>query len=138
ADATFGLPLVRMLAEDLEIIPRLVALRSGQVGTAELLTAELADLGLNPEVILPCDVFRAREAVKRTPVDMLFGSNIERHAEAGLNVPFIFRVVAPLAQSRMTDRAYFGYTGMLNIIEAIQNDYIERYRSKTLRYQARW
>ena len=38
----------------------------------------------------------------------------------------------------MIDRAYFGYTGMLNLIETMQNDWLDRYRSKERRYKARW
>lgn len=138
ADATIGIPLVRMLTEDLEIIPRLIALRSGQAGTPELLSRELSDLDLDPQIIYNCDVYRAKMAIADLHPDMVFGSNIERHAVAELDIPFVFRLVSPISQFRMLDRAYFGYVGMLNLIEAVQNDYMDRYRSKTLRYQARW
>ena len=127
-----------MLAEDLEIIPCLIALRSGQAGTVELLSRELSDLDLDPQIIYNCDVYRAKMAIADLHPDMVFGSNIERHAVAELDIPFVFRLVAPVSQFRMLDRAYFGYVGMLNLIEAVQNDYLDRYRSKTLRYQARW
>jgi nitrogenase molybdenum-iron protein alpha/beta subunit len=38
----------------------------------------------------------------------------------------------------MIDRAYWGYVGMLNLIEFMQNDWRDRYRSKHRRYRARW
>jgi nitrogenase molybdenum-iron protein alpha/beta subunit len=38
----------------------------------------------------------------------------------------------------MVDREYLGYTGMLNIIETLQNDRLDRYRSKGRRYKAKW
>jgi nitrogenase molybdenum-iron protein alpha/beta subunit len=38
----------------------------------------------------------------------------------------------------MTDRAYMGYTGMLNLIEEMQNERTEAWRSKHRRYRARW
>jgi nitrogenase molybdenum-iron protein alpha/beta subunit len=138
ADATIGIPLVRMLTEDLEIIPQVVALRSGQAGTPQLLARELSELDLHPQVIYNCDVYHARTALAEAHPDMVFGSNIEKHAVEGLDIPFVFRLVAPVSQFRMLDRAYFGYVGMLNLIEAVQNDYLDRYRSKSLRYQARW
>jgi nitrogenase molybdenum-iron protein alpha/beta subunit len=70
--------------------------------------------------------------------EMVFGSNIERHAVEELGIPFVLRLVDPISRFRMTDREYFGYTGMLNLIECIQNDWLDRYRSKTRRYRARW
>jgi hypothetical protein len=38
----------------------------------------------------------------------------------------------------MIDRAYWGYVGALNLIECIQNERWDRYRSKRRRYRARW
>ena len=69
---------------------------------------------------------------------MVIGSNVERHAVRDMGIPFVFRLVNPISRFRLTDRAYFGYTGMLNMIESIQNDWLDRYRSKTRRYRARW
>jgi nitrogenase molybdenum-iron protein alpha/beta subunit len=69
---------------------------------------------------------------------MVLASNIERHAAEGLNIPFVCRLVNPISQVRMVDRAYFGYVGMLNLLESIQNERLDRYRSKQRRYRARW
>jgi nitrogenase molybdenum-iron protein alpha/beta subunit len=69
---------------------------------------------------------------------MVLGSNIERHAVEELGIPFVFRLVNPVSEFRLVDRAYLGYTGMLNLIEAMQNDWLDRYRSKQRRYKARW
>jgi len=68
----------------------------------------------------------------------VFGSNIERHAVEELDIPFVFRLSNPIARFRTVDREYFGYTGMLNLIESIQNDWQDRYRSDRRRYRARW
>jgi len=138
ADATVGIPLVRFVTEDLEMIPELVCLRSGQPDTGGLLERELADLSLTPRVIQPVDVYQARAALGEVRPEMVLGSNIERHAAEGLGLPYVFRVVNPVARFRLTDRAYFGYTGMLNLIEIIQNDWWDRYRSQRRRYKARW
>ena len=138
ADATLGVPLVRFITEELEMIPELVCLRSGQAGTAELLADELADLDLQPKVIHHADVYAAKVALGEMRPEMVLASNIERHAVQELDIPFAVRLVNPTSKYRMTDRAYFGYRGMLNLIEEMRNDILERYRSKRRRYSARW
>ena len=138
ADATVAVPLVRFVTEDLEMIPQLVCLRSGQTGAAELLERELADLDLDASVVYDADVFVATQALAETMPEMVLASNIERHAVREMGIPYVFQVASPIHRFRMTDRAYFGYTGMLNLIETIQNDWWDRYRSKRRRYKARW
>lgn len=138
ADATVGIPLVRFIAEDLEMIPRLVCLRSGQEGTGEMLEGELAELGLAPKVVYDADVYQSKAALAEVRPEMVFGSNVERHAVEELGIPFVLRLVSPISRFRLVDRQYFGYVGMLNLIESIQNDWLDRYRSKRRRYRARW
>ena len=55
-----------------------------------------------------------------------------------LGIPYVFRLVNPVSRFRLTDRAYWGYSGMLNLIEVMQNEWWDRYRSKRRRYKARW
>ena len=98
----------------------------------------MADLELAPQVIYDADVYQARKALAEARPEMVFGSNIERHAVEELDIPFVFRLVNPISRFRMIDRAYFGYVGMLNLIETMQNDWLDRYRSKARRYKARW
>lgn len=138
ADATVGIPLLRFITEELETVPSLVCLRSGQAGVRELLDRELAELDLHPRVVYDADVYQAKKALGEVGPEMVFGSNIERHAVEELGIPFVCRVVNPVSQTRIIDRAYFGYTGMLNLIESIQNERLDRYRSKKRRYKARW
>ncbi|MBM3187955.1 MAG: nitrogenase associated protein, partial [Chloroflexi bacterium] len=138
ADATLGIPLVRLAAEDLEMVPELVCLRSGQNGVQEMLAHELADLNLSPRVLHNADVYAVKAALAEVRPEMVLGSNIERHAVQELDIPFALRLVNPISKFRMTDRAYFGYTGMLNLIEEMQNDWLDRYRSRRRRYRARW
>ena len=138
ADATVGISLLRFITEDLEMIPDLVCLRSGQTGTREMLERELAELGLYPHIVYDADVYRSKMALTETRPHMVLGSNIERHVVKESGIPFVFRLVNPISRFRMTDRAYFGYGGMLNLIEFIQNDWWDRYRSKRRRYKARW
>ena len=138
ADATVGIPMLRFIAEDLEMVPRLVCLRSGQAGMEEMLERELAELGLDAQVVYNADVYGSKMALAETKPEMVLGSNIERHAVEELGIPYVFRLVNPISRFRMTDRAYFGYVGMLNLIESIQNDWLDRYRSRRRRYRARW
>ena len=138
ADATVGVPLLRFITEDLEMIPRLVCLRSGQTGTREMLERELAELDLKAQTVYHADVYQSKRALGETKPEMVFGSTIERHAVEELDIPFVCRVVNPIMHARLIARAYFGYAGMLNLIESIQNERRDRYRSKKRRYQARW
>ncbi len=138
ADATVGLPLLRFVTEDLEMIPQLVCLRSGQEGTRALLEHELAALGLSSRVIYNADVFQAKAALAEVRPEMVFGSNVERHAVEEMGIPYVFRVVNPISRFRLTDYAYWGYQGMLNLIEMLQNDWLDRWRSRKRLYKARW
>jgi nitrogenase molybdenum-iron protein alpha/beta subunit len=138
ADATIGIPIIRFVTEDLEMIPRLVSLRSGQEGAALMLRRELGELGLEAKVLYDADVYQAKTALAQSRPEMVVGSNIEQHAVAELDIPYVFRLVNPISRYRMIDRAYWGYTGMLNLIEYMQNDWRDRYRSRHRRYKARW
>jgi len=138
ADATVGVPLVRFVTEDLEMVPQLVCLRSGQAGVQEMLQRELEDLALAPRVVHGADVHQAVSALADARPEMVLGSNIERHAVREMGIPYAFRLVDPVSRFRLTDRAYWGYSGMLNLIEIMQNDWWDRYRSKRRRYKARW
>ena len=138
ADATVGIPLVHFISEDLEMIPEVICLRSSQDSAKRILEKELAELNLSPQVIYGADVYQSKAALTRYMPEIVFGSNIEKHGVEELDIPFVFLVVAPTSRFRLINREYFGYRGMLNIIEFIQNDWRERYRSKQRRYQARW
>ena len=138
ADATVGIPLLRFITEDLEMIPRLLCLRSCQAGAGEILKRELEQLELGPKVIYNADVYQSKLALAEVKPEVVFGSNVERHAVEELDNPFVFRVVNPIARFRIINREYFGYVGMLNLIEFIQNDWLDRYRSTQKRYRARW
>jgi len=138
ADATVGIPLLRFITEDLEMVPGLVCLRSGQAGMREMLERELVELGLEAKVLLNADVYRSKIALAEVRPEIVLGSNIERHAIEEMGIPFMIQLVNPIVRFRMIDRAYMGYAGMLNLIETMQNDWLDRYRSKRRRYKARW
>ena len=138
ADATVGIPLLHFVTEDLEMIPRLLCLRSCLQGAKEILERELEELDLSPRVIYSADVYQSKLALGEVKPEAVFGSNIERHAVEELGIPFVFRLVNPISRFRSINREYFGYMGMLNIIECIHNDWLDRYRSGKRSYKARW
>jgi len=138
ADATVGIPLLHFITEDLEMIPHLLCLRSCLPGAKEILERELTELDLSPKVVHNADVYQSKLALGELKPEVVFGSNIERHAVEELDVPFVFRLVNPISRFRTVNREYFGYVGMLNLIELIQNDWLDRYRSKERKYKSRW
>jgi nitrogenase molybdenum-iron protein alpha/beta subunit len=138
ADATVGIPLVRLLCEDLEMMPRLVCLRANTDEAEALLAAECEELGISPIVVSPADVYEVKHTLRQVQVDAVFGSNLEAHLAQELDIPFGFQIVAPEARFRMTDRQYMGYTGLLNLVETVQNDWWDRQKSKARRYEEQW
>ncbi len=138
ADATVGIPLLHFITEDLEMIPCLLCLRSCLPGVKEVLERELKELDLSPKVVYNADVYQSKLALGEIKPEVVFGSNIERHAVEELDIPFVFRLVNPVSRFRSINREYFGYIGMLNLIECIHNDWLDRYRSKERSYKARW
>jgi nitrogenase molybdenum-iron protein alpha/beta subunit len=69
---------------------------------------------------------------------IIFGSTIERHASEGLPVAYVVELVRIMRQFRMINREYFGYTGILNLVECVQNEWTMAWRSKEKRYEAKW
>jgi len=138
ADATVGIPLLHFITEDLEMVPHLLCLRSCLPEAKVILERELKELDLSPKVVYNADVYQSKLALGEVKPEVVFGSNIERHAVEEVGIPFVFRLVYPISRFRTINREYFGYVGMLNLIEFIQNDWLDRYRSKEKSYKARW
>jgi nitrogenase molybdenum-iron protein alpha/beta subunit len=138
ADATVGIPLVRFVTEEMEMTPELVALYTGQRSVRELLERELKDIGLNPTIVYSTDVYKTRMSLAEVKPRVVFGSTIERHASEGLGVPYVVEVVRTMRQFRMINREYFGYTGILNLFECVQNEWTMAWRSKERGYKAKW
>lgn len=138
ADATVGIPLVRFVTEEMEMTPELVALYTSQRSVRELLERELQSLGLNPKVVYGTDVYKTRKSLQEVRPQVVFGSTIERHASEGFSVAYVVEVVRMIRQFRMINREYFGYNGILNLLECIQNEWTMGWRSKEKRYGAKW
>jgi nitrogenase molybdenum-iron protein alpha/beta subunit len=138
ADATIGIPLVRFVTEEMEMTPKLIALYTSQRQARDLLEGELNSLGLTPKVVYGTDVYKTRQGLREVMPRVVFGSTIERHASEGLKIPYIVEVVRIMRQFRMINREYFGYTGILNLFECVQNEWTMAWRSKEKRYGAKW
>jgi len=138
ADATVGIPLVRFVTEEMEMTPELVALYTSQRPVRELLEQELKSLRLNPKIVYGTDVYKTRMSLREVKPRVVFGSTIERHASEGLPVAYVVEVVRMMRQFRMINREYFGYTGILNLVECVQNEWTMGWRSKERRYEAKW
>ncbi len=136
ADSTIGIPLLRFLTEDLEMIPELVLLRSDT--SRALAEQQIRELQINPELECGVEVYQVSKYLQRESPVCVIGSNIERHLASELEIPLFFEVITPVLEYRMTDRAYFGYEGMLNLIEIIQNQWWNRWKSKHKRYKSKW
>ena len=138
ADATVGIPLVRFVTEEMEMTPELVALYTSHRSVRDLLEGELKSLGLAPKVVYGTDVYKTRQGIREVQPKVIFGSTIERHASEGMNVPYVVEVVRMMRQFRMINREYFGYTGILDLFECVQNEWTMAWRSKEKRYGAKW
>ena len=138
ADATVGIPLVRFVTEEMEMTPELVALYTANRPARALLEQELESLQLRPKVVYGTDVYRTRRNLLEVQPKVIFGSTIERHASEGLPFAYVVEVVRMMRQFRMINREYFGYTGILNLFECVQNEWTMAWRSKERRYGAKW
>lgn len=134
ADATIGLGLVRMLFEELEMIPELLLLRSGRPEARNILEREFTSLGISPRVAFSADGYQIKKALKESDVDAVIGSAWEKYMAEEIGIKLCFDVFTPTNRDVYLDRAYFGYEGMLNILEAIGNDWETAYRSKEINW----
>jgi nitrogenase molybdenum-iron protein alpha/beta subunit len=138
ADATLGIPFLRFIAEDLEGVPSSLLLRSCSEAARGVLASELQELGLSPDIVIGADTYGVKQGLRRARPECVFGSLIEWHFGKELGIPYCFRVISPTGRFHMTDRPYFGYGGLINILEILQNEHQDRWLSRTRRYEARW
>jgi light-independent protochlorophyllide reductase B subunit len=134
ADATLGIGLARMLFEELEMIPELFLIRSKQVNARRILERELQGLGIRPKLAWGVDGYQIKAGLQQAEVNALLGSAWEKYLAEELGIKLCFDVLAPTNKDLYLDRAYFGYTGMLNLLETIGNDWERAFRSKAIQY----
>jgi light-independent protochlorophyllide reductase B subunit len=135
ADATIGIGLVRLLFEELEMIPELILLRSQTPESRRILERELKGLGISPRVAFGVDGFQIKKALQEVEISAVIGSAWEKYMAEELGIKIAFDVLAPTNRDIYLDRAYFGYEGMLNMLEIVGNDWEKTFRSKEINWE---
>ena len=135
ADASMAIGLARMLFEELEMIPDLLLVRSNSKQARELLDAELGNLGIAPRVAFGIDGFKVKQALAECDLDVVFGSAWEKYLAEELGVKVACDLLQPTNRTFYRDSAYFGYEGMINILEILANDWEAAFRSKAIRWE---
>lgn len=134
-DASMAIGLVRMLFEDLEMIPELLLIRSGSKQAHALLEQELDRLHLSPKIAFGIDGFKIKQALAEGEYDVVIGSAWEKYLAEELDVRCAFDVFQPSNRTCYRDGAYMGYDGMLNLLEVMANDWEAAFRSKAIRWE---
>lgn len=132
ADATFGIGLLRMLFEELEMIPELVLIRSNNHESIKILEREMQSLGICPKVAFGVDGYQIKKALEESKVDAVIGSSWEKYMAEELGIKIAFDVFAPTNRDVYLDKSYMGYEGMLNMLEIMGNDWERAFRSKKI------
>ena len=135
ADATFGIGLLRMLFEELEMIPELVLIRSDNHEEKKILEREAQSLGISPAAAFGADGYRIKKALKDSGVDAVIGSSWERYMAEELGMKIAFDLFAPTNRDVYVDKTYMGYEGMLNMLEIMGNDWERAFRSKAIEWE---
>lgn len=135
ADSTFGIGLLRMVFEELEMIPELVLVRSDNAKSRKLLEREALSLGISPKVAFGVDGYQIRKALEETEIDAIIGSSWEKYIAEELGIKISFDLFAPTNRDIYLDKAYMGYEGMLNMLEIIGNDWERAFRSKEINWE---
>lgn len=132
ADATMGIGLVRMLFKELEMIPEVIMIKSDREEAKKVLNWELSTLGISPKVAFSVDGYQIKKGLNDFYVDTVIGSAWEKYMAEEIGIKVAFDVLNPTNRDIYVDRAYFGYDGMLNILEIMGNDWERAYRSKEI------
>lgn len=135
ADATFAVATLRMLFSELEMIPEVVLVRSDSPHARELLERECAELGIAPKVAFGVDGYQIHQTLRTCKVDAVLGSAWERYMAQEEGIRIAFDAFSPTNRDIYLDRAYFGYDGMLNLLEILGNDWETALRSREIQWQ---
>ena len=135
ADATFGIGILRMLFEELEMIPEVVLIRSGSKQAKHLLDSEIMDLGIAPKVAFSADGYMVKKALAESNIDAVLGSAWEKYIGQETGIKLAFDVFSPTDRDIYLDKPYFGYEGMLNLLEIVGNDWETQFRSKEIHWE---
>jgi nitrogenase molybdenum-iron protein beta chain len=135
ADASMTIGLVRMLFEELEMIPDLLLVRSSSKQARGILEAELGRLRIAPRVAFGIDGHKVKQALADSDLDAVFGSAWEKYLAEELGTKVACDLLQPTNRTFYRDSAYFGYEGMINMLEILANDWETAFRSKAIRWE---
>ena len=135
ADASMTIGLVRMLFEELEMIPDLLLVRSNSKQAKAVLDAELSNLGISPRVAFGVDGYKVKQALASSDLDAVFGSAWEKYLAEEIGTKVAFDLLQPTNRTYYRDSVYFGYEGMINMLEIVANDWEAALRSKSIRWE---
>lgn len=133
-DGTLGIGLVRMLFEELEMIPEVLLFRSAMRESRSILERELQSLGISPRVAFSADGYQIKQALTEIDTDAVLGSAWEKYMAEELGIKIAFDVFSPTNRETYLDKPYFGYEGMINMMEVIANDWERAFRSKHIHW----
>jgi light-independent protochlorophyllide reductase B subunit len=134
-DASMVIAMTRMLFEDLEMVPELLLVRSNSKHARALLDAELNSMGISPAVAFGVDGFKVKHALAGRELDAVFGSAWEKYLGEELGIRCAFDLMQPTNRTCYRDGAYWGYDGMLNLLEVVANDWEAAFRSRAIRWE---
>jgi len=135
ADAAFGIGLLRLLFEELEMIPELVLIRSDSREARKILERELQSLNISPAVAFGADGYKIKKALEDSRADAVIGSSWEKYMAEEIGMKVAFDVFSPTNRDVYLDKAYMGYEGMLNMLEIIGNDWERAFRSREIEWE---
>jgi nitrogenase molybdenum-iron protein alpha/beta subunit len=135
ADASMTIGLVRMLFEELEMIPDLLLVRSNSKQARTVLETELKLLGIAPRAAFGIDGFKVKQSLADNDLDVIFGSAWEKYLAEELGIKVACDLLQPTNRTFYRDSAYFGYEGMINMLEILANDWEAAFRSKAIHWE---
>jgi len=135
ADATMAAGIARMAFEELEMIPVLILVRSESKEGRSLLERELDSMGLHPKIAFGVDGYKVKEALESADLDAVFGSAWEKYLAEEIGIKVAFDLFQPTNRTCYRDTSYFGYEGMVNMMEIMANDWEAAFRSKAIRWE---
>jgi nitrogenase molybdenum-iron protein beta chain len=117
------------------MIPDLLLVRSNSLQARSVLNAELDRLGISPRVAFGVDGFKIKQAFAASELDVVLGSAWEKYLAEELGTKVACDLFQPTNRTCYRDCAYFGYEGMLNMLEIVANDWESSFRSKEIRWE---
>ena len=89
-------------------------------------------MNLSPLVAFEADGYVIKQALASAKVDAVLGSSWENYISQETDIKLAFDLLTPTNRDIYLDKAYFGYEGMLNMLEVLGNDWERQFRSRSI------